>query len=67
MKRLPFRQRLTNWSTIVAAVALIVSGIITALDCGSLLAHSRKPGSSATSANAQTPALTQTNGLLAGH
>ncbi len=30
MKRLPFRKRLTVWSTIVAAVALIVSGAITA-------------------------------------
>ena len=30
MKRLPFRQRLTTWSTTVAAVALVVSGVITA-------------------------------------
>ena len=30
MKRLPFRHRLTTWSTIVAAVALVVSGVITA-------------------------------------
>lgn len=31
MNRLPFRRRLTVWSTIVAAVALIVSGAITAI------------------------------------
>ncbi len=30
MKRLPFRRRLTVWSTLVAAVALVVSGAITA-------------------------------------
>jgi signal transduction histidine kinase len=30
MKRLPFRKRLTVWSTIVAGVALIISGAVTA-------------------------------------
>ncbi|MEK0447819.1 MAG: hypothetical protein RL088_87 [Verrucomicrobiota bacterium] len=30
MKRLPFRRRLTVWSTIVAGVALIISGAVTA-------------------------------------
>jgi signal transduction histidine kinase len=31
MRRLPFRQRLTVWSTIVAGVALVISGLVTAL------------------------------------